>query len=108
MSKSTKSKTTSSPTALTTHEAKEWVRELNKANKANKASCSTGLTKSRVEEDSLDSNVVLAIGDGLDSTAIYVGGVKISGVVHATLDFNPDAGHPTLHLEIFNPKVKEA
>jgi len=103
MSKSTKP----NRTALTPAEAKAWTKELTKAKKSACSISSDKCTKTKNQNAVDKSNVVLVVGDALDSTAIYVGGVKIQGVLHATLDFNPDAGFPTLHLEILNPVVKE-
>ena len=103
MTRTIKTKKVSNTTGLTAAETKEWSKVLNKAKKSK---C-TDLDKcaAAVEDIVPRSNATLVVGKEASSSAIYVDGIKITGVLHATLDINAETGYPVLHLELLNPSV---
>jgi hypothetical protein len=58
------------------------------------------------EETSGRSNVFFVPGDDTVSTAVYVDGVKITGVIKAKLSYDGDFGIPKLKLTILGANIR--
>ena len=84
---------------LTLAEAKNWLEQAN-------SSCVKQKNRTSSEPS---TNIKFVPAQNTEQTKVSVLAgreeIELNGVVRATLDYNPELGFPTLHLEIVNPVI---